>query len=69
MIELKNINKTYNLGKPNAFKALDVKTSAEMLGVFKALNEQGITVIIITHDMEVAKACGRVIEISDGQII
>ena len=49
--------------------ALDVKTSAEMLGVFKELNEQGITVIIITHDMEVAKACGRVIEISDGRII
>jgi len=49
--------------------ALDVKTSAEMLGVFKELNEQGITVIIITHDMEVANACGRVIEISDGRII
>ncbi len=49
--------------------ALDVKTSAEMLEVFKELNEQGITVIIITHDMEVAKACGRVIEISDGRII
>lgn len=49
--------------------ALDVKTSAEMLGVFKELNEQGITVIIITHDMGVAKACGRVIEISDGRII
>lgn len=49
--------------------ALDVKTSAEMLGVFKELNEQGITVIIITHDMEVANACGRIIEISDGRII
>lgn len=48
--------------------ALDVKTSAEMLDVFKELNSQGITVIIITHDMEVAQACGRVIEISDGRI-
>ena len=48
--------------------ALDVKTSAEIMGVFKELNEQGITVIIITHDMEVADACERVIEISDGMM-
>ncbi len=49
--------------------ALDVKTSAEIMNVFKKLNEQGTTVIIITHDMEVAGKCGRVIEISDGRII
>lgn len=49
--------------------ALDVKTSSEMMGVFKELNGQGMTVIIITHDMEVAEACGRVIEISDGKIV
>ena len=48
--------------------ALDVKTSAEIMGVFKELNVQGITVIIITHDMEVAEGCERVIEISDGRI-
>ena len=48
--------------------ALDVKTSEEIIGVFRELNEQGITVIIITHDMEVADACERVIEISDGKI-
>lgn len=49
--------------------ALDVKTSAEMMEVFKELNNQGITVIIITHDMEVAQACGRIVEISDGKIV
>jgi len=49
--------------------ALDVKTSEEIMGVFKKLNEQGTTVIIITHDMEVAAKCDRVIEISDGQIL
>lgn len=48
--------------------ALDVKTSTEIMGVFKELNEQGITVIIITHDMEVAEVCQRVVEISDGRI-
>lgn len=49
--------------------ALDVKTSEEIMGVFKKLNEQGTTVIIITHDLEVARACDRVVEISDGKII
>ena len=49
--------------------ALDVKTSKEIMGVFKELNEKGMTVIIITHDMEVVKECGRVIEISDGCIL
>ena len=36
--------------------ALDVKTSREIMDVFKKLNEEGATIIIITHDMEVAKA-------------
>ena len=49
--------------------ALDVKTSEEIMGVFKKLNEQGTTVIIITHDMEVAAKCNRVVEISDGRIL
>ena len=49
--------------------ALDVKTSKEIMGIFKALNEKGTTVSIITHDMEVAKECNRVIEISDGCIL
>ena len=49
--------------------ALDVKTSEEIMGVFKKLNEQGTTVIIITHDMEVAAKCDRVVEISDGRIL
>lgn len=49
--------------------ALDVKTSGEIMEVFKKLNRQGTTVIIITHDMEVAKVCDRIIEISDGKIV
>ena len=48
--------------------ALDSKTSAEIMELFKALNEQGRTVIIVTHDACVAGQCGRVIEISDGRI-
>ena len=46
--------------------ALDSKTSGEIMDVFEKLNQGGKTVIIVTHDMEVAARCGRVIEISDG---
>lgn len=49
--------------------ALDTKTSAEVMALFKSLNEQGRTVIIITHDPKVAEKCDRIIEISDGMIV
>lgn len=49
--------------------ALDSKTSGEIMDVFEKLNPGGKTVIIVTHDMEVAARCGRVIEISDGEIV
>ncbi|MCM1298561.1 MAG: ABC transporter ATP-binding protein [Firmicutes bacterium] len=49
--------------------ALDRKTSAEIMNIFKDLHDQGKTVIIITHDLEIAKQCERIIEISDGMIV
>lgn len=49
--------------------ALDSKTAAEIMDVFKQLNSEGKTVVIVTHDMGVAEQCGRVIEISDGRVI
>lgn len=49
--------------------ALDTKTSAEIMELFHDLNKQGRTVIIVTHDLEIAKQCDRVIEISDGKIV
>lgn len=48
--------------------ALDEKTSHEIMDVMKALNQKGVTTVIITHDMTVAKQCKRIIEIKDGQI-
>ena len=44
--------------------ALDTKTSAEIMELFKSLNDEGKTVIIITHDPTVAEACKRKIEIA-----
>lgn len=49
--------------------ALDSKTAAEIISVFKELHQQGKTVIIVTHDMGVAEQCDRIIEIADGQIV
>lgn len=49
--------------------ALDTKTSEEIMELFKSLNQQGRTVVIVTHDPLVAQQCHRIIEISDGNIV
>lgn len=48
--------------------ALDTVTGEEILGIFRQLNEQGITVVVITHDPDVAAQAKRVIWIRDGVI-
>lgn len=48
---------------------LDTKTSEEILSVFRNLNEEGRTVILITHEMDIAKYARRVVTFRDGQII
>lgn len=50
-------------------EALDTKTSAEIMELFKRLNKEGKTVVIVTHDPKAAEQCSRVIEVSDGKII
>lgn len=46
--------------------ALDKATGNEIMNIFKALNEQGKTIIIVTHDIEIANQCNRIISIEDG---
>lgn len=48
--------------------ALDSKTSREILQVMKELNELGHTIILITHDLEIAKQANRMVSIQDGQL-
>jgi macrolide transport system ATP-binding/permease protein len=47
---------------------LDSKTSEEMLGLFKRLNEEGVTIILVTHDENVARYAKRIVRIHDGVV-
>jgi macrolide transport system ATP-binding/permease protein len=48
---------------------LDSHTSVEILRMFRQLNDEGITVILVTHDPKVAAYAHRVIQIEDGRIV
>ena len=49
--------------------ALDTKTTAEIMQLFCDLNEEGITVIVVTHEPEVAEYAHRTIVFRDGRIV
>lgn len=49
--------------------ALDSKTSAEIMQIFHSLHEAGNTVVIVTHDPNIASQCERVIRIEDGRVL
>ena len=48
--------------------ALDVNSGKEVLKLFQILNDMGNTIVMITHDLNVAKHAGRVVRIVDGEI-
>lgn len=48
--------------------ALDKKTGEQVMKIFKALNKEGKTIIIVTHDPRIASQCNRIINIEDGMI-
>ena len=47
---------------------LDTRTSVEILGIFQRLNEQGITIAMVTHENDVAQYAKRVIVMRDGRV-
>jgi putative ABC transport system ATP-binding protein len=48
---------------------LDSRTTVEVMALFQELNEQGITIVIVTHEPEVALYAKRIVEMRDGRII
>ena len=47
---------------------LDSKTSEDVMGLFQELNDEGTTVIIVTHEAEIAGYTGRIVRIRDGEL-
>ncbi len=48
---------------------LDSKTSIEVMGVFQKLNDQGITIVMVTHELDIASFCKRNLIMRDGLIV
>ncbi len=48
---------------------LDTKAGGEVMEVFKRLNSEGLTLVMITHDMRIAEYAGRVVKMLDGKIV
>jgi putative ABC transport system ATP-binding protein len=48
---------------------LDSEATAEVMGIFERLNAEGRTVVLITHEPEVAQHCRRVVQLRDGRVL
>jgi putative ABC transport system ATP-binding protein len=48
---------------------LDSKTSVEVMGVFQKLNDQGITIVMVTHELDIAHYCRRNLIMRDGRVV
>ncbi len=48
---------------------LDSVTGEEIMDIFKDLNQQGHTIVLVTHEKEIAAHAPRIIELRDGEIV
>jgi putative ABC transport system ATP-binding protein len=48
---------------------LDTRTSVEVMALFQALNDEGVTIMLVTHEPDVARYARRIVELRDGRII
>ena len=48
---------------------LDTRTSLEIMGIFQALNRRGMTILMVTHEPDIARYCLREITMRDGRIV
>src|SRR5262249_17989741 len=48
---------------------LDSRTSVEVMAIFQELNVHGITIVLVTHEHDIAEFCSRVVRFKDGKVI
>jgi len=48
---------------------LDTRTSIEVMALFQALNEQGVTIALVTHEPDIAQYAQRIFELRDGRVV
>jgi putative ABC transport system ATP-binding protein len=48
---------------------LDTHTSAEIMGVFQKLNDQGMTIVMVTHELDIAQYTRRMVVMRDGKVV
>jgi putative ABC transport system ATP-binding protein len=48
---------------------LDTRTTIEVMALFQELNEEGVTIVLVTHEPEVAVYAKRIVEVRDGRIV
>jgi putative ABC transport system ATP-binding protein len=48
---------------------LDSRTSVDIMGVFQKLNDQGMTIVMVTHELDVAQYTKRMVVMRDGQVV
>jgi putative ABC transport system ATP-binding protein len=63
------VNRPHLLLADEPTGALDSKTGAEVLALFDELHQQGLTLVVVTHDRDVANRAERIVTISDGEIV
>ena len=49
--------------------ALDTRTGEEIMAIFQRLNQQGKTIVVVTHEQDIAAHAGRIIRFKDGHLI
>jgi len=49
--------------------ALDTKTSCDVMDLIQKINVEGKTILVVTHELEIAKMCKRIVKLKDGVIV
>src|SRR5690606_41171414 len=49
--------------------ALDSTTSHEVMGLIQGINDEGKTILVVTHEEDIAKMCKRIVQLKDGVIV